>query len=153
MKNMGFELESHRTDWVWMEADHDFPLSHVILTGNDWEDFIGTGTGEYMMRVWYRVQRWGGEIDGCVTDIVYAPMLPPIFRRCFPKVQVKTPSSPPLNQQLHLQVRLSSSTLRDSLFKAGHLKKSAKAHLNIRFDPPKSTYNNCWVYTPRLGLL
>ena len=131
-----FSIVIHCHMWFWLG-----------MTGK----IIGTETGEYMMRVWCAVQRWGGEIDGCVTDIVYAPMLPPIFRRRFPKVQVKTPSSPPLNQQLHL--RLSSSTLRDSLFKAGHLKKSAKAHLNIRFDPPKSTYNNCWVYTPRLGLL
>ena len=143
-------IELTGCEWRLIMIFHCHPLSHVILTGMTGK-IIGTETGEYMMRVWCAVQRWGGEIDGCVTDIVYAPMLPPIFRRRFPKVQVKTPSSPPLNQQLHL--RLSSSTLRDSLFKAGHLKKSAKAHLNIRFDPPKSTYNNCWVYTPRLGLL
>ena len=140
-----------------MGDDNDVPLSHVILTGNDLEDSfeVSAETRECMMRVFYgpalRPQnRWL-----CHWHRL-CPMFPPILQRGVPKVQVKSPPSPPLNPSITNSIynwaQVHSSTPARQVVQAGHLKNPAKSHLNIHFDP-KSTYNHCWVHTTKLGLI
>ena len=80
-----------------MGADHDVPLLDVILTGNDWEDFIelDTETGEYRMGVWSHAALRRQ------NRLVMMGVFPALFGDVSWTVQViklyKTPSSPPLN--------------------------------------------------------